>query len=360
MESAGASSRPTAEPTDDVKELVLRVPAGYQPPRWMSSFTPEQTASCIDTLPETVGVRGGADPCTACPGDLASMSQSAPSYDLTFVHRELLAASPAGASVERFPSEDDEEDTGDAILWTVRGGMRCLVVVHIRQEVRASADMHGFATRALSVTSYGTVDACMMVALHAPSIPYKGDFSIDAINGFPCVYVADVQRAPRVLTIAACSLMHCWRQCMALTLNPDAEARHDREIEQTNQLIREAMGCYRRVGEGFAVRRRSLEVLSAQLERDEQQLSSFMCRCDGLRRQLDWLDDGPIDRGVSAETTLNKVTMDRLIGKVLCFYEKHSHWPRRHAVNISESEARSVGGFKGILARAQARYVNRG
>ena len=258
------------------------------------------------------------------------------------------------SSVEPVDSEAGQTD----LMWVTDDGMQCMIEVKNVQALKNKTDMEKFTRDSISLTTSGRANALLFVSLRTNSIPRKGSFSIDMVNGCPCIYVANVNEAPALLGMAAHTLRYVWKKITNYADQGDEGTRvMERSIGLINTFMTQSYKCYASMVSGLVTRRRSIQTLQKQVDADERHLNDHMFRFDNITRQLDWIEIGGYSNGqdtmLVSDQTNKTQAMANLVDRILAFEEKEKRWPKRTDTDITETEARNAGGFRAVLTRAK-------
>ena len=292
----------------------------------------------------------------------------------TILQTALRQAAP-DSNLERLDSAEGREEEGgvfQARLW-VNDDMRCLVALDVDScgaegaEEGPAAQM--FATLARKWALAGKCNAFLYVT-EQKSVFGHGPFAVSDVCGLPCVWAAVAH--PTIALAAARVVLFVWgRQFPSLQdlfaavageenrVVPEAAARMQRQIESVQCAAEQMVGAYQRVTKAVSTRRLSLQKIIDDTADDERSIFGFIHQFDVLKGHVNKLCGPGAPRcQLPVAPTNNKLMQnERLVARILQYYQRTAKWPTRKDLEISASEVRTLGGFRNMLAKARLRAV---
>jgi hypothetical protein len=249
------------------------------------------------------------------------------------------------------------------LLYTWRdtsSSISCLVYIFRGDEVTGEM-LDDFYTVSEFATATGKVNSCLVVAEDAPSIGRKGQFSIENINGMPCVFAGGCRRRS--------ALMEAATKTIKFLVSNGATSLQ----KQKNEAEEEKKSAMRRINRLHkdidANMHRQEELLSESIERMREGCI-LMTRLSETIRMLgratsssteDHRDADEDDAGEEEEEEdddgaawRGDAEIGEIVGNIIQHYRTHDNcWPTREGANLCQSQVRRLGGFKKLLGMAK-------
>lgn len=226
-------------------------------------------------------------------------------------------------------------------------GTKCYIIVNSDSSI-TEEDVASMEIDALSVIRNGDANSVIYYSPNAFHIPFRGDYHVGSMDGYPCVMVASSDE--RSLYYATKTVMGMWKYSCDLSYVSQGNSSPE---NNTDQLLNETLRFFKHITCGNMNRKHYINGLLEQLQADERSCNILMKKISEMR-----LNFNVIDPLKEVDSTYDEV-MEKYVAKIIQYRQSTKLWPKSKDIDITVSETRKLGGYKTLLNVAKQRCCSK-